>query len=1093
MLKPVSEKLHLPAVDHEILKLWEERKVFERSISERNGKQDFVFFDGPPGTNGLPHIGHMMQSALKDLWPRYKTMQGYRVLRKAGWDTHGLPIELTADKELGFTSKLDVQKYGEQEYVDYCRNTVFRFKREWEVAIRRIGRFLDLENAYATYEPYYIQSDWWTLKQAWNLELEGEAREKALRLGQSPRYLYKDYRVMAYSPRTGTTLSNFEVVQGYQEVTDLTLFVKFKVVGEENLYLTAWTTTPWTLLSNLAVACGPNIEYSIIERAATGKKLILATARLEALSAMLGEYRVIGTKLGKELEGMRYEPLFDWLHLPGTRACSVVCDEYVTTEDGTGLVHLANYGEDDFRILRKMEIPVVLTVDANGLVGEHAKPFAGREFREEGLDVDILKYLQAKGLLLGKEKYTHTYPFDYRTKTPLMYFPRPAWFIRATALKEMMLEANQHIGWKPDHVRDGRFGNWLENVQDWNVTRERYWGSPLPVWMTEDGTESVCVESLDELHKLSHESGMDLARDWDPHKPAIDKVVLRAKDGREMRRENFVLDSWFNAGLMPWGQFGYPAAPNSEELFMSQYPADFISEGQDQTRGWFYTLLACSCLVAKAKQQDAKQRGDKKALVFWCNPVNWSSYKNVICTELVLDSKGLKMSKSLGNVVDPMALFEKFGADPVRWIFFATNPWLAKRFGEEEIREAVRSVILPLWNSYSFFVTYAVIDGWKPGSGKVERTELDDWILSEYNRLIGEVTTNLDQYDVGKASQAILAFLDELTNWYIRRSRRRFWKSESDADKDAAYATLYEVLEGLVRLLAPFLPFISEHIYQNLVRGLNPNAPDSVHLATYPVADESKRDRNLERQMARVQEAVSLARALREERKLKVRQPLARMTWVVPETGAEAELAPYIWLVTDEINVKEIEIRSNDAGLVSLSAKANFKVLGKKVGGRMKEIAALIEQLTAEQIAKLESGNSIELGGVELTSEDVLIRREELAGYAVQSDGHMTIALDTHMTPELIEEGLAREVVHSIQSARKDAGFEITDRISIELATESEQLANALKQFEEYVCRETLCTELSITHGTGDQKAGEYEFGLIVSRRTEESNILTQA
>ncbi|MBK6766300.1 MAG: class I tRNA ligase family protein [bacterium] len=544
MLKPVSEKLHLPAVDHEILKFWEERKVFERSISERTGGRDFVFFDGPPGTNGLPHIGHMMQSALKDLWPRYKTMQGYRVLRKAGWDTHGLPIELTADKELGFTSKLDVAKYGEAEYVDYCRKTVFRFKQEWEVAIRRIGRFLDLENAYATYEPYYIQSDWWTLKQAWNLELEGDAREKAMRLGQSPRYLYKDYRVMAYSPRTGTTLSNFEVAQGYQEVTDLTLFVKFKVVGEANLYLTAWTTTPWTLLSNLAVACGPNIEYSIIEREYSGKHLIIASERLEALKPMLGEYRVLGTKLGKELEGMRYEPLFDWLKLDGTRACSVVCDDYVTTEDGTGLVHLANYGEDDFRILRKMEIPVVLTVDANGLVGEHAKPFAGREFREEGLDVDILKYLQAKGLLLGKEKYTHTYPFDYRTKTPLMYFPRPAWFIRATALREMMLEANQHIGWRPDHVRDGRFGNWLENVQDWNVTRERYWGSPLPVWQTEDGSESVCVESLGELHRLAHESGLDLSRDWDPHKPAIDKIVLRAKDGREMRRENFVLDSF---------------------------------------------------------------------------------------------------------------------------------------------------------------------------------------------------------------------------------------------------------------------------------------------------------------------------------------------------------------------------------------------------------------------------------------------------------------------------------------------------------------------------------------------------------------------
>ncbi|MCB9366081.1 MAG: isoleucine--tRNA ligase [Calditrichaeota bacterium] len=1093
MLKPVSEKLHLPAVDHDILKFWEERKVFERSIAEREGKPAFVFFDGPPGTNGLPHIGHMMQSALKDLWPRFKTMQGYRVLRKAGWDTHGLPIELTADKELGFTSKLDVQKYGEQEYVDYCRSTVFRFKQEWEIAIRRIGRFLDLKNAYATYEPYYIQSDWWTLKQAWNLELEGEARERALRLGQMPRYLYKDYRVMAYSPRTGTTLSNFEVAQGYEDVTDLTLFVKFKVKGEANLYLTAWTTTPWTLLSNLAVAVGPEIEYSIIEREFSGKHLIVATERLEALKPVIGEFRVIGTRLGKELEGLQYEPLFDWLNLPGTRACSVVCDEYVTTSDGTGMVHLANYGEDDFRILRRLEIPVVLTVDANGVVGEHAHPFGGREFREEGLDVDILKYLQAKGLLLGKEKYTHAYPFDYRTKTPLMYFPRPAWFIRTTELKEMMLEANRHIGWKPDHVRDGRFGNWLENVQDWNVTRERYWGSPLPVWMTEDGSEAVCVESLHELEALAAAQGSPLSSGWDPHKPGIDKVVLRAKDGREMRRENFVLDSWFNAGLMPWGQWGYPAAKGSEELFMSQYPADFISEGQDQTRGWFYTLLACSCLVAKAKMQDADKRKDDRAQKFWSNPVNWSSYKNVICTELVLDSKGLKMSKSLGNVVDPMALFEKFGADPVRWIFFATNPWLSKRFGEEEIREAVRAAILPLWNSYSFFVTYAVIDGWTPSDKPIERTELDRWILSEYNRLISDVTTNLEQYDVGKASQSILAFLDELTNWYIRRSRRRFWKSESDGDKQAAYATLYEVLEGLVRLLAPFLPFITEHIYQNLVRNLVPNALESVHLTDYPVCNDGVRDRVLERQMARVQEAVSLARALREERKIKVRQPLAKMTWVVPEAGAEKELLPYLALVAEEINVKQIDIQASDAGLVTLSAKANFKVLGKKVGPRMKEIAAQIETLSNDAISELERGNNFPLGDVTLTPEDVLVRREELEGYAVKSNGHMTIALDTHMTEELTAEGLAREVVHSIQTSRKDAGFEITDRISIELTTRSAELERAVVGFSDYICRETLALDLKVVAGHGDQRAGEHEFGVTVSRKTAQSTVETQA
>jgi isoleucyl-tRNA synthetase len=1097
MLKPVSEKLNLPQVDLDILKFWEEKQVFARSIQEREGKADFVFFDGPPGTNGVPHVGHMMQSALKDLWPRYKTMQGYRVLRKAGWDTHGLPIEMTADKELGLKSKRDVIDYGEQAYIDHCRSTVFRFKSKWEHAIRRIGRFVDLDNAYATYQPYYMQSDWWTLKQAWKLELDGEAREKALALGQSPRYLYRDYRVMPYSPRSGTTLSNFEVAQGYRDVTDLSLYVKFKIKGEANSYLCAWTTTPWTLLSNLGCAVGPEIEYSTLEllkdgaSGKAGEKLIVASSRLEALQNYLGEYKVVGTRLGRDLAGLRYEPQFSWLESVHKDAHQIIADNYVTTEDGTGVVHLACYGEDDVRILRNMNLPIYLAVNASGMVEETDPKYTGRWFREDGLDVDILKDLLAKGLLLGKEKYEHSYPFDYRTGAPLMYFPRPAWFIRASALKEMMLEANKQIGWKPEHIRDGRFGNWLENVQDWNVTRERYWGSPLPVWQTEDGKESVCVENLEELSALAAAHGSPLSSGFDPHKPQIDDVILRSPSGKEMRRENFVLDSWFNAGLMPWGQWGYPAEPGSSENFEHQYPCDFICEGLDQTRGWFYTLLACSCLVAKSKLEDAKQSGNKEQEKFWGNPRNWSSYKNVICTELVLDTQGQKMSKSLGNVVEPMELFERFGADPVRWIFFATNPWLSKRFGEEEIREAVRSVILPLWNSYSFFVTYAVIDKWQPSQEKVEPTELDRWILSEYNRLISEVTTNLDQYDVGKSASAILSFLDELTNWYIRRSRRRFWKSESDTDKAAAYATLYEVLDGVVRLLAPYLPFITEHIYQNLVRNLNPSAPESVHLTSYPAADESKRDRELEKEMARVQTAVSLARALREERRLKVRQPLQKLTWVVPEAGAAEELAPYLQIVSEEINVKEIEVRSTDEGLVTLSAKANFKVLGKRAGSKMKEVAAAIEALSKDEIMKLEQGDVVEAAGFALTHEDVLIRREEQSGLAIQSDGHMTIALDTTMTSELVAEGLAREVVHTIQSARKESGLEITDRISIEIETNAAELASALREYEEYICRETLSLGLEIREGTGDYRANEHAFQVKVTRRDQAAMRLT--
>jgi isoleucyl-tRNA synthetase len=1065
----VGSSLHLPDIDRELLDFWKTENVFQKSIDRPATKGDFVFYDGPPGTNGVPHVGHMMQSALKDLWPRFKTMQGYRVLRKAGWDTHGLPVELTADKELGYTSKRDVVDHGIQHYIDYCRKTVFRYKGLWEEAITKVGRFVDLDHAYATYQPYYIQADWWTLKQAWNLQLEGEAREFALKLGQSPRYLYRDYRVMAYSPRTGTTLSNFEVAQGYKDVTDLTLFVKFRVKGLANTYLTAWTTTPWTLLSNMAVAVGPEIEYITVElledcdAGKTGERMILAHARHQAISPMLGKHHIVGHHKGSELAGTAYEPMWEWLPGDHDTAMHVVADDYVTTEDGTGLVHLAYYGEDDFRILRKNGIPLTLAVGPDGLVQDFVTPFAGRWFREDGLDVDILKALKAKNLLIGKQKYDHAYPFDYRTHSPLMYFPRPAWFVRTTALKEMMLTANEHIGWKPDHIRDGRFGNWLENVTDWNVTRERYWGSPLPIWQTEDGSEAVCVESLAELERLVKQSGGELPADFDPHKPQIDQIVLKSADGRDMRRDDFVLDSWFNAGLMPWGQWGFPAEPGSTQAFRAQYPADFICEGLDQTRGWFYTMLACSCLIAKGQQEEAKQKNDSDALKFWSDPHNWSSYKNVICTELVLDHEGRKMSKSIGNVVDPIALFDKFGADPVRWIFYSSNPWNSKRFGEEEIGEAVRSVILPLWNSYSFFVTYALIDSWQPAApAAVQPTLMDRWIVSEYHRMVETVTAALDVYDVATAATAITRFLDLLTNWYIRRSRRRFWKSESDADKTTAYATLYGILEGLSRTLAPFLPFLSEHIYQNLVCSFSATAPVSVHLADYPQALAEKRDLRLEAQMERVMEAVTLARALRQERNLKVRQPLASLIWVVPDESTEEDLAPFLQIIADELNVKEIKLRHDDRDLVTRTATANFKVLGKRVGGRMQEVAKAIGALSDADIQRIEAGQGWTYDDIQLNLDDIQIRRTEQAGMALKSDGYMTVALDTELTAELEAEGLAREVVHHLQNLRKQSGFEITDRIAVEAATPSHVLTEAIRSHRDYICRETLAQQLEL-------------------------------
>jgi isoleucyl-tRNA synthetase len=1114
MLKPIPNKLDLPAPDRELLNFWKQEHIFEKSVAKAAPLGDYVFYDGPPGTNGVPHVGHMMQSALKDLWPRFKTMQGYRVRRQAGWDTHGLPVEMTAEKALGISSKAEIaEKIGEQRFIDECRKTVYRYKELWETAITKLGRFVDLDHAYATYQPYYIQSDWWTLKQAWSLELEGEAREQALRLGQSPRYLYRDYRVMAYSPRTGTTLSNFEVAQGYQDVTDLTLYVKFRVKGEANTYLTAWTTTPWTLLSNLAIAVGPDIEYVTVElledcdAGKAGEKWILAQARHQAVAPMIGKHHIVGHALGRDLDRLEYEPMWDWLEQyarPGAgypftnlgqEACFVIADDYVTTEDGTGLVHLAYYGEDDFRILRKNGVPLVLAVNSDGRVADFVKPFAGRWFREEGLDVDILKALKEKNLLIGKEKYTHSYPFDYRTGMPLMYFPRPAWFIRMTALRDMMLEANKLIGWKPEHIRDGRFGNWLENISDWNVTRERYWGSPLPIWQTKDGKESVCVESLAELEALVKKSGGILPHDFDPHKPQIDQIILKSSDGRDMFRENFVLDSWFNAGLMPWGQFGFPAEPGSSDQFRAQYPADFICEGLDQTRGWFYTLLATSCLISKAQLEKAKRENNESEERFWSNPVNWSSYKNVICTELVLDHEGRKMSKSVGNVVDPLALFDKFGADPVRWIFYSSNPWNAKRFGEEEIGDAVRAVILPYWNSYSFFVTYALIDNWTPQStGEISPTLMDRWIVSEYHRMVEDVTAALDVYDVATAATAITRYLDLLTNWYIRRSRRRFWKSESDADKATAYATLYEVMNGLTFVLAPFLPFLSEHVYQNLILGLDSSAPESVHLATFPVADRTKRDLTLESRMERVMEAVTLARALRQERNLKVRQPLSELVWVVPDASTEEELAPFLQIIGDELNVKSVKLRHDDRDLVSRSATANFKLLGKRVGGKMQQVAQAIAALSDMQIQAIESDGTFRLEDFELTKDDLLIRRTERPGLALKSDGYMTVALDTEVTPELEAEGLAREVVHHIQNLRKQSGFEITDRITVDVASDSPRLNEALEEYREYICRETLARRFelkSVVAGTSVESNG-HSLSIAICRIPELSNKETE-
>lgn len=1049
MFKTVKNPPDFPALDRELLNFWEEKKIFERSISEREGGEDYVFYDGPPGTNGVPHVGHIMQSSLKDLWPRFWTMRGKRVLRKAGWDTHGLPVELTADRQLGLESKRDIEKFGIQEYVDHCRSIVFQFRGKWEEAIHRCGRFVDLKDFYATYKTSYIQSDWWVLKQAFETKVKPEFVNPANLLGND-RFLYKDYRISAWCPRQGTTLSNFEVAQGYQEITELALFPKFRIKGEANTYLAAWTTTAWTLLSNVAIAVGPDITYLKLRIKETTKaaqaddRIFVAKDRLSDLERFLGEYEVESSLSGKDLAGIEYEPLWDWQNeWPGdAKRHFVIADTYVTTEDGTGMVHLAPYGEDDYRLMKVNQIPAVLMVNEHGYVEENAGSFSGHWFKDEDLELNILKDLAARNLLLGKEKHEHTYPFHYKTGSPLMYFPRPGWFLRSTAMREELLEANEHINWYPNHIKHGRFGKWLENIQDWNITRERFWGSPLPIW-TANNEQAVCVASLAELNEQLVNNGQDpLPEDFDPHKPGIDNVVLQGNNGDELHRENFVLDSWFNAGIMPWGQIGYPADEGSVDYFNNQYPCDFICEGLDQTRGWFYSLLAVSTLLAIARKDEDSTR--------------WSSYRNVICTDLVLDEDGEKMSKSKGNVVPPVPIMEKYGADTVRWSFYKNTPWLPVRFGEDGLRESMRQVFMPLWNAYSFFVTYANIDDWRPGRDleMAEPTPLDRWILTCFVDMQEEIQSKLEQYDVMPAAASVTDFVDRLTNWYIRRSRRRFWKSEEPLDKNRAYHTLYQVLTGLSRVLAPFAPFLTEEIYLNLVAGQIEGAKDSVHLEDWPGIDETLRDDELKANMDLARKIVSSGHSARNDGKLKVRQPLRRM-YVAGPKGADEMVRNLMDLVHDELNIKEVDFIQDSEKLFTFSAKANFKALGPRFGKEVKTWAAKISEVDSETALRWKHDETVTIDGEEFTSEEVLLHKEMKENLLVKEENELTIALDTFIDDELRDEGYARELINKIQNKRKELDFEVVQRIHVHVECD-DRLVKALEKHSELISREVL-------------------------------------
>ncbi len=1059
--------------------IWKERKLFDVTNEQRNDAEPWVFFDGPPGTNGVPHIGHMMQSALKDVWPRFWTMRGKKVIRRAGWDTHGLPVELTAEKELGIQTKRGIEAFGVQKYIDYCRDTVFRYKSKWEEAIERIGREISLDDAYATYREPYIQTDWWFLQRAWRTQIndQGELRYSDELQEGFKRLVYRNYRIMPYCCRCGTPLSNFEIAQGYKTVPDLTLFAKFPLRDDPNTSFVAWTTTAWTLLSNVALAVGPDIEYVTIalKEASTagkaGEKFIVANARLEALAPYLPKYDIIDRKSGSELVGVKYRPLWDWQASDADHF--VIADTYVTTEDGSGIVHLAAYGEDDFRLIRQYGLSLVQNVDENGNVLESIPEYGGRFFKAKNdkgdtlLDLDVLKDLHSRNLLFAKEKHEHEYPFCYRCDTPLMYFARAGWFIRMTELKTRLIEGNQTIRWQPEHIRDGRFGNWLENVIDWNFTRERYWGSPLPIWTNrKEGGEyrEYCIGSRKELEELALDPIPD---GFDLHKPIIDEIRIKHPvTGEPLYRENFVLDSWFDAGMMPWGQWGYPYEPGSVETMDGrdkQYPCDFICEAIDQTRGWFYTLLACSVLHRIV--EEARGTPADKLPAF-------SSYKTVICTELIMDDKGQKMSKSKGNVVDPVKLFDKYGADPVRWLFYGSNPWMVKKFSEAGLEEGIQQVLLPVWNAYVFFTTYAEADGWEPTRDSVQYSELDRWILVNLHTLINKVTESLEDFDVAVAAQAFATFFDELNNWYIRRSRRRFWKSESDEDKNAAFTTLHEVLLTVSKLLAPFAPHLAEEIYSGMAR-VDPdqNIQQSVHLTVWPtkVAITEEEKWLLEKHQM-VREIVTDGHFLRQTANLRVRQPLSELK--VFGAGVDnkvlADIVQSIDIITDELNVKQVTFVESAQELVSFVAKPNLKILGPRLGGKLKTVTEGIKQLVSSDIAVLKAGKAIVVTGESLTSGDVLIDCVAATNWVARSEGNWIVALNTELDEGLLAEGFVRELVNRLQNARKNADFHVTDRIRVTLWGADNCLAPLDQpELRNYLERETLCVELIVASDLG--------------------------
>ena len=1025
MYKQVPTSLNFVDREKAVEKFWEDNDIFKKSMEHRKEGETYTFYDGPPTANGKPHIGHVETRTIKDMIPRYRTMKGYMVPRKAGWDTHGLPVELEVEKMLGLDGKEQIEEYGLAPFIDKCKESVWKYKGMWEDFSRTVGFWADMDNPYVTYDDNFIESEWWALKTIWDKGL-----------------LYKGFKIVPYCPRCGTPLSSHEVAQGYKAVKERSAIVRFKVKGEDAYFL-AWTTTPWTLPSNVALCVNPEETYLKV-KAADGYTYYIAKALADKVLGGLAEegkaaYEVLETYVGKDLEYKEYEPLYkcagDAAEKQKKKAHFVTCDDYVTMTDGTGIVHIAPaFGEDDSRIGRNYELPFVQFVDGKGdLTAE--TPYAGKFVKDA--DPLVLKDLDAEGKLFDAPKFEHDYPFCWRCDTPLIYYARESWFIKMTAVKDDLVRNNKTINWIPASIGEGRFGNWLENIQDWGVSRNRYWGTPLNIWECECGHQhSIC--SREELYKMS---GNEKAKTVEFHRPYIDEITITCPEcGRQMKRVPEVIDCWFDSGAMPFAQHHYPF--ENKELFEQQFPANFISEAVDQTRGWFYSLLAESTLL-----------------------FNKAPYKNVIVMGHVQDENGQKMSKSKGNAVDPFNALETYGADAIRWYFYTSSaPWLPKRFSGKAVQEGQRKFMGTLWNTYAFFVLYANIDNFDASKYTLEYDKLpvmDKWLLSKLNSTVAEVDSNLDQYRIPEAAKALQDFVDEMSNWYVRRSRERFWAKGMEQDKINAYMTLYTALVTICKAAAPMIPFMTEDIYQNLVRSNDASAPESIHLCDFPVVNKDHIDKKLEEDMEDVLDAVVMGRACRNEAAIKNRQPISRMYIKADFTLSEF----YQEIIEDELNVKEVVFTDDVRDFTSYTFKPQLRTVGpkygKQLGGIQKHLAALdgnaaMDELNADGALKFD----VDGVAVELTKDDLLIDMAQKEGYVSQEDNKMTVVLDTNLTPELVEEGFVYEIISKIQTMRKESGFEVTDHIRVSI-NGNDRLSEIARKNKDAISGKVLADELT--------------------------------